>query len=125
MKKVVLFIPAIVWFTISLWLFTLPGSALPKLDLFNKFQGDKLVHAVIFFILGIAFMYPLQSLKNRNNTIRWFILFTVLFIAYGIAIEFIQDLYIPFRSFDVGDILADIFGSICALWLGIKYWAKK
>ena len=70
-------------------------------------------------------MYPLQSLKNKHNTIRWFILFTALFIAYGIAIEFIQDFYIPFRSFDVGDILADIFGSICALWFGIKYWAKK
>lgn len=125
MKKVVLFIPAIVWFTISLWLFTLPGSALPKLDLFNKFQGDKLVHAVIFFILGIAFMYPLQSLKNRKNKFILFITLTTLFIAYGIAIEFIQDLYIPFRSFDVGDILADIFGSICALWFGVKYWAKK
>jgi VanZ family protein len=111
------FIPGIIWFFITFWLFTLPGSNVPKFDLFQQLQGDKLVHAFLFFVLCILFMLPLIkwrfSLKIRGMII---LIISFVFIGYGIAIEFIQRDFIENRSFDFWDIVADIIGCLLALW---------
>ena len=36
----------------------------------------------------------------------------VIGIAYGVGMEIVQKYFIPFRSFDVGDIIADAVGCI-------------
>jgi len=113
------FIPAIIWFGISLFLFTLPGSSIPKNDLFDKLQVDKWVHITIFFLLCFLFGYPLRKFNSKNLLP---LLFTIclLGIAYGIAVEFIQKYWIPNRSFDVWDIMADTIGCIIAF-----FWLKR
>lgn len=126
MQKLKKFIPGIVWFLISFWLFTLPGSAIPDIDVFHKVQGDKFVHAFIFFLLGYLFISPIQHYHiQHKKRVNWFLVMTILFMLYGIAVEFIQKNYIPFRSFDIGDIFADIVGSLLALWYAIKVWGKE
>jgi len=126
LRRIIKFVPAIIWFWISFWLFTLPGSAIPEFDLFHKVQGDKLVHAFIFFLLGYLFIAPLKHHVNQvRKRIYWFIAITIFFILYGISIEFIQKNYIPFRSFDIGDIYADMVGSLIALWYAIKVLGKE
>jgi VanZ family protein len=121
LKKYVGFGLAFLYFLITLWLFTLPGTAIPHVDLFDTFQVDKWVHALIFFGLCWLYMNPILSIDKSNySKIKIFILITSIAIGYGISIEFIQRDYIPNRSFDIWDIVADTIGSILAL-----IWFKR
>jgi len=114
------FLPAIAWFCISLFLLTLPGSALPKDELFDKLQVDKWVHITMFFLLCFLFGYPLRK-TNNVSLLTWLLVICMTGIAYGIAIEFVQKYWIPNRSFDIWDIAADTVGCIIAfIWLRRK-----
>ena len=125
LKLIFRFIPGIIWWAITFWLFTLPGSKIPDIDLFHKLQVDKLVHIFLFVVLCFSFMFPFRytGLSSKNK-IRLFIALTLLFIGYGIAIEFIQRDYIENRSFDIGDIIADTVGCAIALAIVMKRWLK-
>ena len=39
---------------------------------------------------------------------------------YGIAMEFVQKYFIPFRSFDFGDIIADGIGCVAGYYFSVK-----
>jgi VanZ family protein len=41
-------------------------------------------------------------------------------IVYGIAMEIVQKYFIPFRSFDLMDILADGIGCVAGYFFAIK-----
>ncbi len=115
------FLPAIIWFFISLWLLTLPGSDIPKIDWMDQLQVDKLVHIGLFGILCFLFMFPFKkSGIEYKNRLPWFLLVTVSAIFYGIIIEFVQRDFIPNRSFDIWDIAADSAGSLAAF-----FWCNK
>jgi len=46
-------------------------------------------------------------------------------ITYGIVMEFIQKYFIPNRSFDIGDIIADAAGSLLGLIYSAWRYIKK
>jgi len=50
---------------------------------------------------------------------------TILSVMYGIGMEIVQHYFIPFRSFDLGDMIADGLGSIIGYFVSIKRFAKK
>ena len=54
-----------------------------------------------------------------------FIQVAFYFFLYGIAMEFVQKYFIPNRSFDIGDIIADGVGSIMGLIISLKVYIKK
>lgn len=56
---------------------------------------------------------------------RWFILITVLGIAYGTVMEFVQDQWIPNRSFELMDIAADSAGSLLALFYSFRKFLRE
>lgn len=56
---------------------------------------------------------------------RVFILFALLWLAYGIGMEFVQRYCIANRSFDVGDIIADAGGCIIGLVYSTRRYIKK
>lgn len=119
------FIPAIVWFLISVWLLTMPGSNIPHIGWFDTLQIDKWVHITLFFILCFLFMWAIsKSISSPSKKMFWFIVVALLGIIYGTAMEFIQRDYIPNRSFDIWDIIADFFGSIAAFIWSFKQWNK-
>jgi len=45
--------------------------------------------------------------------------------VYGVIMEYVQKYFIPNRSFDIGDILADTIGSIAGLVFATKVYIKK
>lgn len=115
--KSISFLPAISWFFLSFYLLTLPGSAFPKEDWFDKIQLDKWVHIALFGILVYLFYQPWKDYWDRTF---WKKALIISFIAldYGIAMEFVQKYLVPMRSFDIWDILADGIGSfIPFLWM--------
>lgn len=93
-------------------LFCLPGSTLPSTEGFAIPNVDKIVH-VIFFgtLVGLwCFYFSRKAYTPLKLRIVFFCVFLFASIN-GIAIEYIQLYFIPNRSFDNTDIIADILSS--------------
>jgi len=118
MKKILLrlcsniFIPA-AWTIITIVLLCIPGSDLPTDSSFVfQIDGfDKFVHVILFggIVLLWGFYYKRTEDRQGQRSILYIILFS---IGLGIAMEFIQLYFIPDRSFDKWDILADSGGAV-------------
>lgn len=117
--KVTSYKPAFIWLFITTVLLCLPGQKFPSFDFFDVIHFDKFIHLIIFFTLSTLFLLPSS---NKNYKL---LIITLLSCLYGILMEFVQKYYIPNRSFDEWDIVADIVGSFLALILVLKYIQKK
>ncbi len=116
------FIPAIAWFLLSLVLLCLPGSSIPKYPWLVGIYADKWVHIAMFAILYYLWSYPFaKSSLTEKRKKTWFLLILASSISYGIMMEFVQKYWIPNRSFEIWDILADGLGSL----LGYIYWLRN
>lgn len=104
-----------------LWLVTIavlcfmPGSALPQEDWLDTIKFDKWVHLALF--AGLAFLWRFQFPDTRI----WVL--TVAAAVYAFGIEVIQHCFIPARSFDLGDVVADLTGAGMGLWAW--WWVYK
>jgi len=116
------FIPALLWWLLSFWLLTLPGSEVPSYPWMGNLQIDKLVHIILFAIFCCLFYWPLVNTSvTRISRMRWLVTVAVVGAGYGIAMEFVQKYYVINRAFEYGDILADLGGCLLGWWLGKKY----
>ena len=117
MKPFLKLIPAIIWFTLTLILLTLPGKDLPKIGWMDDLQVDKLVHIFLFSVLVTLFFWGIVSTKPGIANKRTLASIAVSALLYGIAMEFVQKYWIPNRSFDKWDIVADGVGSFLPVFL--------
>ncbi len=104
--------PAILGLVTATILFCLPGEEFPEAGWLEDIQLDKIVHVGLFFTLVILWCLPSGARTSRERTNRVYIYITLAFLVYGIAIEFIQRNFVPHRSFDVFDIVADAVGCV-------------
>lgn len=120
-------IPSLVWLIFCTVLFTLPASAFPTEKWYTKIPlFDKWVHIGLISILSFLFCWGIYKGKNiAENNKRNFILTGIICLAYGIMIEFIQRYFIPNRSFDTGDIMADGVGALTGVIYSFKRYIKK
>jgi VanZ family protein len=119
------FKPAIAWFVLSFILLILPGSAFPKENWLSKIFFDKWVHIGMFAVLVWLFCRGVFYTKDKIFSIlKIFIGIAVLCFLYGVVMEYVQENYIPNRSFDTGDIIADGVGSAMGCLISY-YWYKK
>lgn len=110
---------AISWFIVMNVLFVLPGSALPKAGWFNDIQLDKWVHVGLFAVLVFLWCSAFTPLFKKI----WLVL--VVAIAYGLLVEIVQKNWVPNRSFDLYDVLADAAGSVLGLVVWLRVNRKK
>jgi hypothetical protein len=129
LKKTYFFLfAAIGWFIISVVLLTLPGTAFPKEDWLDKIWFDKWVHIGMFSILTWLWCGYWHLFKLNKDAVPFrkiFIIIGLIFFGYGIIMEFVQKFYIPFRSFDIGDIIADGIGSAIGVIFSTRWYIKK
>lgn len=122
------FIPAFIFLFVSIYLLCLPGSSsFPGSWWFRNIpQFDKLVHIGMFGLLCLLFHFPAKtsSLKNPSRQ-RWFWLVSIVAIAYGTLMEFVQRELVINRSFEEADILADAVGALGALAVSQSFFLKK
>jgi hypothetical protein len=120
------FIPAFAWSAVTTVLLVLPGSSLPKETWFDNIAPDKWIHAFIFAVMVALWCWASLSIYTTAAQLKKaFILFAILWLVYGIAMEFVQKNFIPNRSFDVGDIIADGVGCVIGFLYSSKRYIKK
>jgi VanZ family protein len=100
---------------------SIPGEEIPKIGF--EFS-DKLIHAVVYLILFILFFYSLKyqtkSVKLRNNAIMFAGIFSAL---YGVTDE-IHQKFVPMRSCEFSDWVADVTGVILGIFL-VKFLMER
>jgi len=99
----------VIWALIILVISVIPGADLPSLSIW---EPDKVMHALVYGVLTILLFFTLQNfypLRAKNNFLA-----VGLCILYGFIIELIQ-LFLPTRSFDMLDALANSTGCVLAM----------
>lgn len=120
------FFPSIAWFVFSTILLTLPGSAFPQENWLSWIWFDKWVHIGMFGIMTLLLCRGFFKKKIAVEThTQFFIMSGFLCLGYGVAMEFVQKYYIPNRSFDIGDIIADGVGCLLGVVVSLKFYKKN
>ncbi len=105
------FLPGIAWFFVVMVITFLPGENVPGNSLLERLYFDKWVHAGIFGLMVILFIRPLVvSSLTESQKVRYFFRIALAVSLWGLATEFIQKHFIPGRSFDIWDFVADSIG---------------
>lgn len=127
------FLPAILFFILTVILLCLPGSTLPKSRWLADIHADKIAHIGMFGLLCVLWSMPLRSgVVSIKQKKQWFGRILCAGIAYGVAMEFVQKYFIPNRSFEIMDIIADstgcLTGYLVSRWKllggGQKNWSR-
>ncbi|HMG68347.1 MAG TPA: VanZ family protein [Chitinophagaceae bacterium] len=116
-------VSALSWSIGTTILLCLPGTAFPKEKWFDSIWLDKWVHIGLFSTLVFLWCWFATKIKGKEN--RRFLEIAIYFFLYGIAMEFVQKYFIPNRSFDVGDILADGIGCVSGLLISLRVYKKN
>lgn len=87
---------------------SVPGGQLPG------GLWDKLVHFVVYAMLGVLFMVPITGGRLAGATIRAAAAALVLSILYGISDEWHQS-FTPNRTSDAMDVVADTMGAAAGI----------
>lgn len=119
------FLPGIAWFFVVAVLVFMPGDDVPDIGWMHIYKADKLVHFSMFW--GLTFLFSLPYLNSGFSIAKkrkFFIIVSIIFIAWGLGVEFIQKYYAYHRSFDLFDWLADSIGVVIA-FLVLQKLAKK
>lgn len=120
-----LYVP-LAWSIVTQILLSIPGNLLEGTGMFHIPQLDKVAHVGLFG--GLSLLWSLFLYYRKNAGIKTFLLVTIAVSIYGVAIEYYQLYFIPMRSFDVYDIVADACGAICgflATMFIINTWPAK
>ncbi|MGA2623632.1 MAG: VanZ family protein [Bacteroidota bacterium] len=110
--------PAIIWAVVIFILSSVPSSAIPKMDILSH---DKLIHGTIFFIFGV-FVYRALAPGNASHRFNWkraLVSFAIV-AGYGILDELHQH-FVPGRTPDIYDALADALGGLISLMAMFGY----
>jgi VanZ family protein len=87
---------------------------------------DKWIHIGLFLVLVFFWSWAFsgkQIGKGKQKTI--FFKITLLSLIYGIIMEIVQRYFIPFRSFNYGDIAANGVGCFIGYIIAIRKYIKK
>ena len=108
---------ALSWASLIFYLSSQPSIETPALFP----EQDKLFHLIAFGILGFLTMGALQASHEGYPTRQaWLVALAVM--LYGILDEFHQ-YFVPGRSADVYDVLADAIGGLLGGWA--MYWLAR
>jgi len=116
----------ILWLVISTVLLTIPGTAFPKENWLNKIWFDKWVHIGMFAIMVALWCWASLRLNlNTEKLKRMFVVLVLVWLSYGIGMEFVQKYCVANRSFDAGDIIADGLGCLVGYIFSSKRYIKN
>ena len=110
------YLPLILWAGTILILTSIPTIEIPDLGFEAE---DKLAHCGVYFVLGILLGRALAKGYFPNNNI---LLKIIIFSTPFAALDEIHQLFIPGRSGDIYDFMADSIGILGAL---LTFWVVR
>ncbi len=82
---------------------------------------DKALHAGVYALLGALGVRAFNTLKSWRGRSRLLVVAGVLLATlYGLSDEWHQS-FVPTRSADAFDLLADFIGSVAGSWLYVRF----
>lgn len=110
------FIPGIIWWLVVLVLMCTPGKDFPSMGSWTELISlDKIIHVSFFGLMVFLFCRPLyQNEGSKASKRQLFLKIAVACAIWGLTIEFIQHFWIPGRSLDIYDFVADSLGCLLA-----------
>jgi hypothetical protein len=108
----------IYWFPILVYcLLIFLQSSRPSLNITPDWPFiDKVLHFVAYALLGALFLRAFNTTRIKHNLKLLIMLSVILSSLYGISDEIHQS-FVPYRTADAMDALADILGSIAGVYL--------
>jgi VanZ family protein len=104
----------------------MPGTEFPEITWLNKIWFDKWVHIGLLLVLVVTWCRYYKLVYRQDASLKkYFRGILIAAMAYGILMELVQHFFIPFRSFDVGDLLADAVGSWLGYLFAVRTFIKK
>ena len=92
----------------------------------GKIWLDKWIHIGMFGIMVILWCRAMLLKQYEiQKTKKFFLYLGIGWLLYGIGMEFVQKYFIPNRSFDIGDILADAAGCAIGVIYSTSRYIKK
>ncbi len=90
-------------------------TSVPKFDLgFKLKSSDKYLHALAYFTLSSVWYFAFQD-KLKKNSFKIYVILALIF--YGIILEALQGGLTNYRTADLFDVFANIFGIAIATLL--------
>jgi len=84
---------------------------------------DKVVHFILFFIQSILITNTIYEYSDRNN--RIILIASIIFLLlFGLIIE-IQQIYLPYRTFEIMDFIANFLGVLSGSFVVIYFRKNK
>jgi len=92
-------------------------SGLPSIEHIPSFEfSDKVMHFLAYAGMGVLFYRAYQTLRFKEN-LRLLILLSIFSASlYGISDE-IHQYFVPYRDASIFDVIANILGAICGVYL--------
>ena len=114
-------LPAILWAALIFVASSIPSEDIPEVPIFRY---DKLIHLAIYFVFA-ALVYRFLSFEGVSSAVRSrAAILTVGIIAfYGMTDEFHQH-FVPGRTMDVYDWIADVAGGILCVVV-LSYLSRR
>jgi VanZ family protein len=76
---------------------------------------DKVLHCIAYALLGALFFRAFKTTRIKNKVNLLWVLSVLLSSLYGIGDE-IHQYFVPYRSADLMDVLADILGAVMGVY---------
>ena len=119
-KTWLVYLPLALYWIILFTATTLPGNQLPDLHL-----SDKIEHFSAFFILAVLLNLALIFQRKSFVLFKYAALVTIVITLFYGAIDELHQIFIPGRSADIRDWLADATGVILGVFiLNLINWNK-
>lgn len=115
------FLPAIVWACAIFIASSIPSSHLPSSAIFRQ---DKLIHMGIYAVLAVLVYRGFRKHAPARTATQAALATLGVCILYGVTDELHQH-FVPGRSMDVFDLLADALGSALAVVLAVRYERRR
>ncbi len=109
-------LPVIVLCAVIFWQ---SGHATPRI-LPRWPHQDKLLHCVVYGLLGALWVRAFSSLKGFHSRRCLLLAGIALATLFGLSDEWHQS-FVPARTADAADLLADFVGSLIGSWFYIRF----
>jgi VanZ family protein len=102
---------SIIWSIIIMIILFTPGNKLPHPSILNFENSDKLIHLILFVILGYMLIFETWA-KKFSITNKQILVLALIAIGFGAFTELVQEYFAYERTGSIYDLMADCTGIV-------------